>query len=48
MSTLGIILLIVIIAILFGGIRQGWGVGPNSGIGLVLLILIVLLLLHKI
>jgi hypothetical protein len=47
-SVLGLVLLIVLILLLFGGIQQNWGPYPNGGIGIVLVILIVLLVLGRI
>ena len=51
--TIGTILLIVLILMLFGAIpawphSRSWGYGPSGGLGLVVLILIILLLLGKI
>ena len=51
--SLGMILLIVVILLLFGVIptwphSRSWGYGPSGGIGLVLLIIVILLLLGKI
>ena len=53
MSTLGLIILIIVVLILVGAIprwphSRSWGYGPSGGIGLVLIILIVLVLLGKI
>jgi hypothetical protein len=53
MSTLGIILLIVLLLALIGalptwGHSKNWGYAPTGGLGLVLLIVIILLLLGKI
>jgi hypothetical protein len=49
MSTLGIVLLVVLVLALLGaaptwGYSSGWGYGPSGGIGLVLLVVVVLLL----
>ena len=51
--SLGTILLIILILMLFGAIpswphSKSWGYGPSGGIGLVVLILVVLLLLGRI
>ena len=53
MSTLGLILLIVLILLLVGALpvwphASGWGPGPVGGVGLLLLIVVILLLLGKI
>lgn len=53
MSTLGTILLVILILALLGsvptwGYSSGWGYGPSGGIGLVLLIVVILLLMGKI
>lgn len=53
MSTLGLIILIIVVLILVGAIprwphSRSWGYGPSGGIGLILVILIVLILLGKI
>jgi hypothetical protein len=53
MSTLGLIILIIVVLILVGAIprwphSKSWGYGPSGGIGLILVILIVLILLGKI
>ena len=53
MSTLGLILLIVIILMLLGAVprwphSRGWGYGPSGGLGLVLIIVLVLVLLGHI
>ena len=53
MSTLGIVLLVILILALLGalptwGYSSGWGYGPSGGLGLVLLIVIVLLLMGRI
>ena len=51
--TLGTILLIVLILMLFGAIptwphSRSWGYGPSGGLGLIVLILIILLVLGRI
>ena len=53
MSTLGLILLIVIILMLLGAVprwphSRSWGYGPSGGLGLVLIIVLVLVLLGHI
>jgi len=53
MSTLGIILVVILILMLLGalptwGHSRNWGALPSGGLGLVLLIVIVLLLLRVI
>jgi hypothetical protein len=53
MSTLGTILLVLLILALIGavptwGYSSGWGYGPSGGVGLVLLIVVILLLMGKI
>lgn len=53
MSTIGLILLIVLVLLLLGalptwGHSREWGYLPSGGLGLVLVILVVLLLLGKI
>jgi hypothetical protein len=53
MSTLGLILLIIVIMMLLGSVpawphSRGWGYGPSGGVGLILVILLVLLLLGRI
>lgn len=53
MSTLGLILLIVLILLLVGSVpawphSRGWGYAPTGGIGLILVIVLVLLLLRAI
>jgi hypothetical protein len=53
MSTLGLILLIIVILALLGAIpswphSRSWGYGPSGGLGLVLVIVIVLVLLGHI
>jgi hypothetical protein len=52
MSTIGLVLLILVILLLVGGVpawphSADWGWGPSGGVGLVLLILLILLLLGK-
>ena len=49
MSTLGIILIVVLIVLLLGaspnwGYSRGWGWGPSGILGIILIVLIVLLL----
>ena len=51
--SLGTILLIILILMLFGAIpawphSRGWGYGPSGGLGLVVVILVILLLLGRI
>ena len=53
MSTLGLILLILLILMLVGSVptwphSRGWGYAPSGGLGLLLVIVIVLLLLRAI
>ena len=53
MSTLGTILLVILVLALVGVIptwphSSTWGYGPSGGVGTVLLILVILLLLGKI
>lgn len=53
MSTLGLVLLIVLILLLVGAVpawpySRGWGYAPTGGIGLILVIVLVLLLLRAI
>ena len=53
MSTLGLILLIIIILMLLGAVprwpySRGWGYGPSGGLGLVLIIVLILVLLGHI
>ena len=53
MSTLGLVLLIVLILVLLGAIprwphSRSWGYAPSGTIGLIIVILIILLLLGKI
>ena len=48
-STMGLILLIVIVVLLMGGLprwgySRNWGYGPSGGLGLLLVIVLVLLL----
>jgi len=50
--TLGTILLIFLILMLFGAVpawphSRGWGYGPSGGIGLVVVVLVVLLLMGR-
>ena len=50
--SLGTILLIVVVLMLFGAIptwphSRGWGYGPSGGLGLVLVVLLVLVLLGR-
>jgi hypothetical protein len=49
---MGLILLIIVILLLFGGLprwgySRNWGYGPSGGLGLVLLILIILMLMGR-
>lgn len=53
MSTLGLILLILVIMMLLGSVpawphSRNWGYGPSGGIGLILVVIIVLLLIGRI
>lgn len=53
MSTLGIILLVILILLLVGalptwGYSRNWGAFPSGGLGVVVIILIVLLLMGRI
>lgn len=52
MSTLGLVLLIVLIIVLLGGltgpVRQNWGYFPSGGAGLIIVILLILLLTGRI
>lgn len=53
MSTLGLILLIILVLALLGalprwGHSKSWGYMPSGGLGLVLIIVIILLLMGKI
>jgi hypothetical protein len=53
MSTLGLILVIIIVLMLLGAVprwphSRGWGYGPSGGLGLVLIIVLVLVLLGHI
>jgi hypothetical protein len=53
MSTIGLILLIILVLMLVGalptwGYSRSWGAFPSGGLGLVLLIVIVLLLMGRI
>ena len=53
MSTLGIVLLIILILLLIGavpswGYSRGWGYGPSGIVGVILIIVIILLLMGRI
>jgi hypothetical protein len=53
MSTLGLILLIVLVVLLLGGLpnwdhSRSWGYGPSGGLGLLLVIVLVLVLTGRI
>jgi hypothetical protein len=53
MSTLGLILVIIIVLMLLGAVprwphSRSWGYGPSGGLGLVLIIVLVLVLLGHI
>lgn len=53
MSTLGIILLVLLVLLLIGAIPQwgyssGWGYGPSGILGVILIVVIVLLVLRVI
>ena len=53
MSTLGLILLVILVLMLLGalprwGHSRNWGYGPSGGLGLVLLVVIVILLINRI
>lgn len=53
MSTLGLILLILVIMMLMGAVpawphSRNWGYGPSGGLGLILVIIVVLLLIGRI
>jgi hypothetical protein len=53
MSTLGLILVILVIMMLLGSVpawphSRNWGYGPSGGLGLVLIVILVLLLLGRI
>ncbi len=53
MSTLGLILLILLILFLVGSVpawpySRGWGYAPSGGLGLILVIVLVLVLLRAI
>jgi len=53
MSTLGLILLIIIVLMLLGAVprwphSRSWGYGPSGGLGLVLIIVLILILLGHI
>jgi uncharacterized membrane protein len=48
---MGLILLIIVIVLLFGGLphwgySRNWGYGPSGGLGLVLLILVLLMIFN--
>lgn len=50
--TLGTILLIVLVLMLFGAIptwphSRNWGYGPSGGLGLVVIVIVVLLLMGR-
>jgi hypothetical protein len=52
MSTLGIVLLIILILLLIGavpswGYSRGWGYGPSGIVGVILIIVIILLLMGR-
>ena len=52
MSTLGIVLLVILILLLVGavpnwGYSRGWGYGPSGIIGVILIIVIILLLMGR-
>lgn len=47
-STLGLILVILLICILFGGYGIGWGAYAMGPLGLILVVLIILILVGKI
>jgi hypothetical protein len=52
MSTLGIVLLIILILLLIGavpswGYSRGWGYGPSGIIGVILIVVIILLLMGR-
>jgi len=49
MSTLGLILLIIVVLMLLGAVpawphSRSWGYGPSGGLGLVVIILLILVL----
>jgi hypothetical protein len=53
MSTLGMILLIVLILMLLGALPRwnhssSWGYGPSGGLGLLLVIVLILVILERI
>ena len=53
MSTLGTILLVILVLALVGavptwGYSSSWGYGPSGGVGLVLLVVVILLLTGRI
>lgn len=52
MSSLGLVLLILLIFVLVGAAptwphSQNWGYGPSGGIGLILIIVVILVLLGR-
>jgi hypothetical protein len=52
MSTLGIVLLILVLLLLFGAFptwpyAAGWGYGPSGLLGVVLIVLVVLLIMGR-
>lgn len=53
MSTLGIILLVILILLLFGAVpawphSRAWGYGPSGIVGVLVIVLLVLLLMGRI
>ena len=53
MSTLGIVLLIILILLLIGavpswGYSRGWGYGPSGLLGLIVVVILILILLGRI
>jgi hypothetical protein len=53
MSTIGVILLIVLVLLLVGGLptwnhSREWGYGPSGGLGLLLIIVLAMVLLGRI
>ena len=53
MSTLGIVLIVILILLLVGaapswGYSRGWGYGPSGILGVILIIVIILLLMGRI
>jgi len=53
MSTLGIVLLVLLILLLIGafpswGYSRGWGYGPSGILGVVLVVVVILLLMGRI